>query len=195
MSCVAEWLRFEQRPGAPVDRSRCWSTFRDRSCGWRPATAPRGVRAGEIVTFASAGEDVGDDAGAGRLPGFPAACDRALGDRDRRWCAAPDGRVVGTWGGGVAERCRRGASPRKGINVTYARPELPAITDKDLQDLAVAAELGADLVALSFVRSAADIEQLRSRLDAQRRVRGRSRRSRRSRRTRTWMRSSPSPMG
>ena len=52
-------------------------------------------------------------------------------------------------------------SPRKGINVTYARPELPAITEKDVADLSVAAELGADFVALSFVRSAADIEQLR----------------------------------
>ena len=54
-------------------------------------------------------------------------------------------------------------SPRKGINVTYARPELPAITEKDVADLALAAELGADFVALSFVRSAADIEQLRAR--------------------------------
>jgi pyruvate kinase len=52
-------------------------------------------------------------------------------------------------------------APRKGINVTYARPELPAITEKDVADLAVAGELGADFVALSFVRSAADLEQLR----------------------------------
>ena len=44
-------------------------------------------------------------------------------------------------------------SARKGINVTYARPELPAITDKDLRDIDLAAELGADFVALSFVRS------------------------------------------
>jgi pyruvate kinase len=51
--------------------------------------------------------------------------------------------------------------PRKGINVTYARPELPAITEKDVADLALAAELGADFVALSFVRSAADLEELR----------------------------------
>jgi pyruvate kinase len=57
-------------------------------------------------------------------------------------------------------------SPRKGINVTWARPELPAITDKDADDLALAAELGADFVALSFVRSAADLEQLRARLEA-----------------------------
>ncbi len=57
-------------------------------------------------------------------------------------------------------------APRKGINFTYARPELPAITAKDLQDLTVAAELGVDHVALSFVRSAADIEQLRTQLDS-----------------------------
>ena len=55
-------------------------------------------------------------------------------------------------------------APRKGINVTYARPELPAITDKDQADLELAAELGADFVALSFVRSGADLEDLRSRL-------------------------------
>jgi len=55
-------------------------------------------------------------------------------------------------------------SPRKGINVTYARPELPAITEKDTTDLALAAELGADFVALSFVRTAADMEQLRAML-------------------------------
>jgi len=55
-------------------------------------------------------------------------------------------------------------APRKGINVTHARPELPAITAKDAKDLETAAALGADFVALSFVRSAADIEELATRL-------------------------------
>jgi pyruvate kinase len=55
---------------------------------------------------------------------------------------------------------------RKGVNVTYARPELPAITEKDLADLALAAELGADFVALSFVRAADDIEQLKAHMQA-----------------------------
>ena len=55
-------------------------------------------------------------------------------------------------------------SARKGVNVTYARPELPAITPKDFADLDVACEAGADFVALSFVRSAADIEQLKEKL-------------------------------
>jgi pyruvate kinase len=53
-------------------------------------------------------------------------------------------------------------APRKGVNVTYARPELPAITEKDLGDLELAVQAGADFVALSFVRSGADMEQLRA---------------------------------
>jgi pyruvate kinase len=52
-------------------------------------------------------------------------------------------------------------SPRKGITVTYARPTLPAITDKDLADLVLAVEMEADFVALSFVRSGADMQALR----------------------------------
>jgi pyruvate kinase len=56
-------------------------------------------------------------------------------------------------------------SARKGINVTWARPELPAITEKDVDDLALAAELDADFVALSFVRAASDLEELRARLE------------------------------
>ncbi len=55
-------------------------------------------------------------------------------------------------------------SSRKGFNVTYARPNLPALTEKDIADLALAAECGADFVALSFVRSAADVADLRDRL-------------------------------
>ena len=39
-----------------------------------------------------------------------------------------------------------------------------ALTDKDLADLDVAAEIGADFVALSFVRSAADVAALRTEL-------------------------------
>jgi pyruvate kinase len=76
----------------------------------------------------------------------------------------------------VAERVDDGAvttrvvsrgplSPRKGITVTYARPTLPAITDKDLEDLALAVEMDADFVALSFVRSGADMQALRDLLD------------------------------
>jgi len=57
-------------------------------------------------------------------------------------------------------------SPRKGITVTYARPTLPAITDKDLGDIDLAVEMDADFVALSFVRSGADMQALRDMLEA-----------------------------
>jgi pyruvate kinase len=56
--------------------------------------------------------------------------------------------------------------PSKGINVTYSQPELPAITEKDIADLQLAARAGVDFVALSFVRTGADIDELRARLHA-----------------------------
>ncbi len=57
-------------------------------------------------------------------------------------------------------------SPGKGVFVTHARPLLPALTEKDRADLETAIELDADFVALSFVRSAADVLELRKLLDA-----------------------------
>jgi pyruvate kinase len=56
--------------------------------------------------------------------------------------------------------------PRKGVNVTHAQPTLPALTEKDIHDLEVAAECGADFVALSFVRTAEDVGQVHERLQA-----------------------------
>jgi pyruvate kinase len=76
--------------------------------------------------------------------------------------------VIGIEGAIVRLRAARGGAlgPRKGVNVTYAHPRLPAITAKDIADLELAAELEADFVALSFVRGAADVEDLRDRLVA-----------------------------
>ena len=56
--------------------------------------------------------------------------------------------------------------PRKGVAVTFERPELPAMTEKDIADLEVAVRAGADFVALSFVRRAVDVDELRARLRA-----------------------------
>jgi pyruvate kinase len=129
------------------------------------AAVPCRVRAGEVVTFTSTGNDVGERRVPVDFPEFP----RLVTDRSE--IVIGDGvprLVVESVGPGevVARSLSAGELvPRKGINVTYARPELPAITDKDLGDLALAAEMGADFVALSFVRSAADMEQLRTRLD------------------------------
>jgi pyruvate kinase len=51
----------------------------------------------------------------------------------------------------------------QGINLPDTELDLPALTAKDAADLATVAQI-ADLVGLSFVRSAADVKMLRSRL-------------------------------
>ena len=49
-------------------------------------------------------------------------------------------------------------SDNKGINLPGVAVSVPALTDKDVADLRWALEAGADLIALSFVRTAADVE-------------------------------------
>jgi pyruvate kinase len=130
------------------------------------ATAVRAVQPGDVVTFtgsdrpASVGFVIVD------LPGFAElVMDRSqlvIGDGVPRLAVerVEDGCVV-------ARALSSGSlSARKGVNVTYARPNLPAITDKDVADLSLAAETGADFVALSFVRGAPDVGDLRDRLRA-----------------------------
>ena len=51
---------------------------------------------------------------------------------------------------------------RRHINLPGVKVSLPALTAKDLEDLAVGLEVGVDFIALSFVREARDIFQLRS---------------------------------
>jgi len=53
---------------------------------------------------------------------------------------------------------------RKGINLPGANLEFPSLTEKDLDDLAFGLEQGIDALALSFVRSAEDVETLRETL-------------------------------
>jgi pyruvate kinase len=55
--------------------------------------------------------------------------------------------------------------PRKGINVPGARLAFPAVTPKDREDAAFALEQGVDFVALSFVRRADDVCELRQFLE------------------------------
>jgi pyruvate kinase len=129
-------------------------------------TDARVVAAGDRVTFcrperAGGGDRVGVD-----FDNFSALVTErsqiVIGDGVPRFAVerVADGDVV------VTALSPGPLSARKGINVTYAHPELPAITEKDGADLELAAELGADFVALSFVRSAADLVELRERLDA-----------------------------
>jgi pyruvate kinase len=56
-------------------------------------------------------------------------------------------------------------SSKKGINLPDTKISLPALTEKDLQDLDFIIEQKLDWVALSFVRNVKDIVILRSKLD------------------------------
>ena len=50
---------------------------------------------------------------------------------------------------------------RRHINLPGVRVNLPSLTRKDLADVSLGVELGADFIGLSFVREKSDIEQLR----------------------------------
>src|SRR3954468_1005532 len=129
------------------------------------ATIERAVLPGDSITFVSADGSAADgDRVLVDFPDFPRLVTQrseiVIGDGVPRLAVEHVGP-----GEVVARAVSPGPlAPRKGINVTYARPELPAITPKDIADIEVASEIGADFVALSFVRSAADIEQLGERL-------------------------------
>src|SRR6185436_12786347 len=50
----------------------------------------------------------------------------------------------------------------KGINLPGVNVSAPALTDKDIADLRFGQSVGVDFVALSFVRTAADVEKARA---------------------------------
>ncbi len=54
----------------------------------------------------------------------------------------------------------------KGINLPGVKVSAPSLTDKDDEDLAFGLRLGVDYVALSFVRSSQDIQELKRRIGA-----------------------------
>lgn len=58
-------------------------------------------------------------------------------------------------------------SDHKGFNLPGVAVSVPAMSDKDRQDLRWALRTGADLIALSFVRSASDIEEVHAIMDAE----------------------------
>jgi len=55
--------------------------------------------------------------------------------------------------------------PRKGVNLPGVKLSISSLTKKDREDLAYGVRKGVDWIALSFVRSAADIKELRDLVD------------------------------
>jgi len=72
-------------------------------------------------------------------------------------------RVLTVEGGEVKCEVVRGGilSSRKGMNLPGVEVSAPAVTPKDLEDLAVGLEEGVDFVALSFVRRPEDVAEVR----------------------------------
>jgi pyruvate kinase len=113
--------------------------------------------------------------------------DDVLGTRDRVSCTyrklpaevkprdrllIDDGRValeVKTVLGGTDIQCLviegGPVSDHKGVSVPNVAVSVPALSDKDAEDLRFALRLGVDLVALSFVRSPADIKLVHEIMD------------------------------
>ncbi|HUS22034.1 MAG TPA: pyruvate kinase [Aeromicrobium sp.] len=92
------------------------------------------------------------------LPGDVDAGDTILIDDGRvRLC------VTSVNGADVATVVEIGGpvSDNKGINLPGVAVSVPALSDKDISDLRWALQEGADFVALSFVRSAADVDDVR----------------------------------
>jgi pyruvate kinase len=54
----------------------------------------------------------------------------------------------------------------KGVNLPGVALPIPSLTRKDIDDLQFAVELGCDYIALSFVRSAADVQALKTLIEA-----------------------------
>ena len=129
-------LRADQRPGSPARYDR---SGRLRS----PATV--GVTLPEIFADVREGESVWLD-------------DGKIGGRIRR--AGPEQIEVE-----ITHARPRGERlfADKGINLPDSLLRLPALTEKDLEDLPFIAE-NADLVGYSFVRSASDVHELQARL-------------------------------
>lgn len=57
--------------------------------------------------------------------------------------------------------------PRKGVNLPESNLSLPSLTEKDKEDLVFALKHNASWVALSFVRTASDIAELRALIESQ----------------------------
>ena len=77
-------------------------------------------------------------------------------------------RVVARDGPRVQTRVEVGGliSSGKGVNLPGAFLPIPSLTEKDEADLEFALAIGADYIALSFVRTAGDVGELRRRLEA-----------------------------
>ena len=122
---------------------------------------PLDLAQGEEVTVV-----VGDGARNGELPIAPAAIGEVL--RPGHEVLIDDGMIRLRVEEVESGRARCGivvggvVTSQKGVNLPGVPIPIPSLTRKDLSDLEFALELGCDSIALSFVRSAADVRDLKA---------------------------------
>jgi len=121
---------------------------------------PSAVRTGDALALVP-GERAGQDALAVDYPHL--ARDLERGDRILLADGRIELRVQSAEGERVLCRVEHGGPlrPRMGVNLPSGRVELPAITEGDREDIRFGLELGVDWMALSFVRGAEEVHELR----------------------------------
>ena len=132
-----------------------------------PVPEPLALSAGDILTVRMDPHFVGDGTTVGTT--YPEmAEDVSAGDRVLFADGALSGEVsqVRRPANSVSEvdiRILDGGKlgSHKGINLPGVAMSVPSLTDKDREDLKVGMEVGVDYVALSFVRAAADVVELK----------------------------------
>jgi pyruvate kinase len=121
---------------------------------------------GSVVTFTT-DEVLGEN---GRIPTIykQLPTDVATGDRILLDDGLMELEVLGSDGREVTCRVISGGllKDRKGINLPGANVSAPALTDKDREDLEFCIDHDVDFVALSFVRKASDVEELKEIISA-----------------------------
>ena len=125
---------------------------------------PQAIEQGEVYTFEALHDaDAGVSGGAIPITYPDLASELESGDL----LLFDDGRIAfaveEVEGTRVTARARTNGTllSRKGLNLPGKALAVPSMTDKDRRDLAFALEQGVDYVALSFVRRAADLAELR----------------------------------
>jgi pyruvate kinase len=127
-------------------------------------SAPMQLTTGDRVTVV-----VGSKGNDGELPIAPAAIGEVL--RPGHEVLIDDGHVRLQVEEVASGRMQCGVvvggpvSSHKGVNLPGVPIPIPSLTRKDLEDLEFALQLGCDFIALSFVRSAADVRDLKALLE------------------------------
>jgi pyruvate kinase len=127
-------------------------------------SGPMQLTPGQRVTVV-----VGSDGNEGELPIAPAAIGEVL--RPGHEVLIDDGHVrlqveeVGSGRALCGVVVGGPVTSHKGVNLPGVPIPIPSLTRKDLEDLEFALGLGCDFIALSFVRSAADVRDLKGLLE------------------------------